>query len=54
MDSIDARLADERHGFAQRLEHRGDQEIAAQFDQIRDFRLIAKEKSLLPQRLKER
>src|SRR4029453_14491646 len=49
--AIDARLADERHGLAQRLDRRGDQEITAELDQVRSAGFVADDERLLPDRL---
>ena len=51
---IDARLADERQGLAERLDHGGAEEIAAQLDEVRGLGLIPDGERLLPHRLEER
>jgi hypothetical protein len=46
--AVDPRFADQRDGLSQRLDHRGDQEIAAQLDEIRLRRLIRENECPLP------
>src|SRR5205807_2281490 len=45
---VDAGLADEGHGLAQPLDHRGQKEIAAELDQVRGLGLIPDGKRPLP------
>ena len=52
--TIDAGLRDERHRLAQRLDHRGDQEIAAQLDQVRRVGLFADVERFLPDHFEQR
>ena len=51
---IQTSLAHQGHGFAQGLDHRGNQKISAELDQIRVGRIVAEAKSLLPDGLEQR
>ena len=44
---VDAGLADQRHGFAHRLQHRGGDEIAAELHEICRLRHLADSESFL-------
>ena len=52
--SVDAGLADERDRFAERLDGRGEQEIAAELHKIGDRGLLADGEMLLAQRFEQR
>jgi hypothetical protein len=51
---VDARLADERHGFPERLNHRSSQKVARELDEVRRLRLVMYVECLLADRLEQR
>src|SRR5581483_5765235 len=51
---VKAAFGDQRHGFTQSFDGRGDEEIAAEFYQVRARRLVAKMKRLLSDGFKQR
>jgi hypothetical protein len=50
----DAALADERHGLTERLNHHGDQKVAAKLDEISGLRGLGDNESFLSDRIEER
>ena len=52
--TVHAALVRQRHGLAQDFDHRRNEEIATEFDEIRNVRLLAHHERALSDRLQER